>query len=45
MALTEAQAAASGARHADNELLRLTRRRGPARHARRAMPPIAFGQT
>ncbi len=45
MALTEAQAAATGARPADNELLRLFRRRGPARHARRAGPPITFGQT
>ena len=45
MALTEAQAATSGARHADNELLRLTRQHGPTRHARRAGPPIAFGQT
>jgi len=45
MALTEAQAAAIGARPADNELLPLIHRRGPARHAMRAGPPITFGQT
>jgi len=45
MTRTEAKAAASGAGHADNEPLRLIGRRSPARHAKRAGPPVDFGQT
>ena len=45
MTLTETKTAAYGIGHADNEPLRLIRRRSPARHATRAGPPVDFGQT